>query len=297
MRSKRMRVLVTGVAAVAIGIYAETGLSGEKSPTRNDPVTIAVDKGVKWLVSVQGKDGGWGQDGGETSYVRQGERLESNGNDVANTAVAAEALLHTGTTPTTGEYRDSLRARRRVHPAARRAEPRRGPRRHRSAGHADPAQAGTLHRYVPHFQTAGRTRRQHGRRAGQRARPAQPAEVRRQDRKEPAQGRKLEHRRRLGADSGNLDGVAEPVHRQEQGGAGKPDGDGEGAGLYGQTSGSLPRPHRAQVYRQAPAAVWAGAPAAVSARVRVAVSVAAFRSEDALPPRRGLRGIRRCAPL
>jgi hypothetical protein len=57
---------------------------------------------------VQGKDGGWGQDGGETSYVRQGERLESNGNDVANTAVAAEALLHTGNTPTHGEYRESL---------------------------------------------------------------------------------------------------------------------------------------------------------------------------------------------
>ena len=39
-----------------------------------------------------GKDGGWGQDEGRTSYVRQGERLESNGNDVANT-VAATALL------------------------------------------------------------------------------------------------------------------------------------------------------------------------------------------------------------
>lgn len=54
------------------------------------------------------KDGGWGQDGGETSYVRQGERLESNGNDVANTAVAAEALLHAGNTPTRGVYHESL---------------------------------------------------------------------------------------------------------------------------------------------------------------------------------------------
>ena len=69
---------------------------------------MAVAKGEKWLVSVQGKDGGWGQDGGETSYVRQGERLESNGNDVANTAVAAEALLHTGSTPTSGPYRESV---------------------------------------------------------------------------------------------------------------------------------------------------------------------------------------------
>ena len=65
-------------------------------------------KGLCWLVSTQGKDGGWGQGGGETSYVRQGERLESNGNDVANTAVVAEALLHTGTTATRGEYREPL---------------------------------------------------------------------------------------------------------------------------------------------------------------------------------------------
>jgi hypothetical protein len=49
------------------------------------------------------KGWGWGQDGGETSYVRQGERLESNGNDIANTAVAAEALLHSGP-----EYREQL---------------------------------------------------------------------------------------------------------------------------------------------------------------------------------------------
>src|SRR6185369_11065532 len=46
---------------------------------------------------------------GETSYVRVGERLESNGNDVANTSVAALALLHAGNTMTRGEYQDSLR--------------------------------------------------------------------------------------------------------------------------------------------------------------------------------------------
>src|SRR5712675_1454770 len=103
MRSNRTRVLIAGAAAIIIGTCAETAFSVE-----NTPVSIAVAKGVKWLVSVQGKDGGWGQDGGETSYVRQGERLESNGNDVANTAVAAEALLHTGTTPASGPYHESL---------------------------------------------------------------------------------------------------------------------------------------------------------------------------------------------
>jgi hypothetical protein len=45
---------------------------------------------------VQGADGGWGQDGGEASSTRPGERLESSGNDVANTAVAALALLQAG---------------------------------------------------------------------------------------------------------------------------------------------------------------------------------------------------------
>jgi hypothetical protein len=99
MKLNRIRVLVTGVTTLAIGFYAETGFSG----SRNDAVTVAVEKGTKWLASVQGKDGGWGQDGGETSYVRQGERLESNGNDVANTAVAAEALLHAGR-----EYREQV---------------------------------------------------------------------------------------------------------------------------------------------------------------------------------------------
>jgi hypothetical protein len=103
-------VLVTGVAALAIGIYAEIAFSADNANTntRNEPTEVAIAKGLKWLVSVQGKDGGWGQDGGETSYVRQGERLESNGNDVANTAVVAEALLRSGTLPTGGPYREQL---------------------------------------------------------------------------------------------------------------------------------------------------------------------------------------------
>src|SRR5947209_1609500 len=106
MRSNRVRVFITGVAALAIGIYAEIGFSEDRAITKNDPTEVAIAKGLKWLVSVQGKDGGWGQDGGETSYVRKGEHLESNGNDVANTAVAAIALLHA---TNNSEYRTVLR--------------------------------------------------------------------------------------------------------------------------------------------------------------------------------------------
>ncbi len=58
----------------------------------------SVTRGVRWLLSTQGPDGGWGQDGGATSHVRQGERLETNSNDVANTAAALLALSHAGQT-------------------------------------------------------------------------------------------------------------------------------------------------------------------------------------------------------
>ena len=81
----------------------------QKTTSTNSPESLAVRQGVDWLVSVQGADGGWGQDGGETSYVRSGENLETNGNDVANTAVATHALLRAGHTPTKGKYREPMR--------------------------------------------------------------------------------------------------------------------------------------------------------------------------------------------
>src|SRR5207247_1082129 len=38
------------------------------------------------------------------------ERLETNGNDVANTAVATLALVHAGNTPVKGDYRSPVRS-------------------------------------------------------------------------------------------------------------------------------------------------------------------------------------------
>lgn len=94
-----MRLLAVVMSAAAV-----TGAAGwgqTQRPTAEPknapaPVSTAVDKGARWLASVQGADGGWGQDGGEASSARPGERLESSGNDVANTAVAALALLQAG---------------------------------------------------------------------------------------------------------------------------------------------------------------------------------------------------------
>lgn len=96
--------------ALAIGALAALAGSamGSSVYDKNDLASAAAAKGIHWLVSVQGNDGGWGQDGGETAYARQGERLESGGNDVANTAVATLALLKSGHTPARGEYRANV---------------------------------------------------------------------------------------------------------------------------------------------------------------------------------------------
>jgi hypothetical protein len=85
-------------AAVVTGasVWAQTHRTTPEPKTAPAPVSSAVDKAARWLVSVQGADGGWGQDGGAASSARPGERLESSGNDVANTAVAALALLQAG---------------------------------------------------------------------------------------------------------------------------------------------------------------------------------------------------------
>jgi Squalene-hopene cyclase C-terminal domain/Prenyltransferase and squalene oxidase repeat len=80
--------VVTGAA-----VWAQTQRTTPEPKTAPLPVSTAIDKGARWLASVQGADGGWGQDGGEASSARPGERLESSGNDVANTAVAALALM------------------------------------------------------------------------------------------------------------------------------------------------------------------------------------------------------------
>jgi hypothetical protein len=88
MQVKTVGMVVAGALVLA--------LAANSASNNNQPVDIAVAKGAKWIASVQGNDGGWGQDGGETSYVRQNEHLETNGNDVANTAVAVLALRRAG---------------------------------------------------------------------------------------------------------------------------------------------------------------------------------------------------------
>ena len=91
-----LAVVMSGAVVAGGAVWAQTPRITPEPKTAPAPESTAVDKGARWLASVQGADGGWGQDGGEASSARPGERLETSGNDVANTAVAALALLQAG---------------------------------------------------------------------------------------------------------------------------------------------------------------------------------------------------------
>jgi hypothetical protein len=103
---KPLAVVVSLAVGTGAAVWAQTQRSTPEPKTASasvpastaidKSVSTAIDKGARWLASVQGADGGWGQDAGEGSSARPGERLESTGNDVANTAVAALALLQAG---------------------------------------------------------------------------------------------------------------------------------------------------------------------------------------------------------
>ncbi len=91
--------------AVAVRSIEGSSQQPQEPPVSTRSAAEAARTGVDWLASVQGNNGGWGQDGGETSFVRAGENLESNGNDLANTAVAVLALVQAGHTPHSGKHR------------------------------------------------------------------------------------------------------------------------------------------------------------------------------------------------
>lgn len=101
---------VKGSPAPTAAGAAKKGMPAASSHASWKGVAVdgASEKGLKWLVSVQGADGGWGQDGGKDGASREGVALESQGNDVANTALVCLALMRAGHTPREGEYRDAL---------------------------------------------------------------------------------------------------------------------------------------------------------------------------------------------
>ena len=69
---KRLAVVMSVTVVAGAAAWAQTQRATPEPKTAPMPASVssAVEKGARWLASVQGADGGWGQDGGEASSAR-----------------------------------------------------------------------------------------------------------------------------------------------------------------------------------------------------------------------------------
>ncbi len=115
---KRLLCLALASPAVLVGWGMFTRITlGSAEPVPNDkagwttavepkPLGPAVLKGLGWLAEHQLPGGGWGQ-GEESAQMGGGSALKDTPN-VADTCVAALAMIRSGSTPTKGPYRDAI---------------------------------------------------------------------------------------------------------------------------------------------------------------------------------------------
>ena len=88
------------------GVAEDKGAAGWTTAVTPKPLSEHVKKGLAWLAEHQLPNGGWGQ-GEESANMGGGEAYRDKA-DVADTCIAALALLRSGSTPREGLYRDAV---------------------------------------------------------------------------------------------------------------------------------------------------------------------------------------------
>ena len=89
--------ITTGVSADPV-VQTLPGPVAKESPSKSE----AIHKAMKWLISRQQENGGWGP-----GHVAAGEDERTT---VGNTCIALQALFRDGHTPTSGEYQEQVQA-------------------------------------------------------------------------------------------------------------------------------------------------------------------------------------------
>lgn len=101
---KRTIILLACVSGLACALVRAEQPASDQGPERPapKPLSAEVNKGVAWLAAHQLEAGGWGQ-GEESQRMKGGEALRDQPN-VADTCMAALALIRAGHTPRAGEH-------------------------------------------------------------------------------------------------------------------------------------------------------------------------------------------------
>jgi len=97
------------VVALAWGVGAQAAVTKWAPAVKSKPLSQNVKKGLAWLAKTQQKSGGWAQ--GEESES-MGHSLDSvrDKPNVADTCMAAMALIRSGSTPSKGQYASNVRS-------------------------------------------------------------------------------------------------------------------------------------------------------------------------------------------
>ncbi len=91
---------------------AQTGKKPAVAPAvKPKPLSGNVNKGLAWLAKRQLKNGGWGQGEEAEAMGHDQDQLRDKAN-VADTCMAALALIRSGSTPHSGPYQENVRRAR-----------------------------------------------------------------------------------------------------------------------------------------------------------------------------------------